>query len=89
MTEGMGAISDRARENLAPSDIMIVTTRRRLLDAARALAEEGAPPPGLDDPAIAGTARAGDLIAPERKNWLDAYEEEFGRAVHPLAQAAE
>ena len=68
---------------------MIVTTRRRLLDAARALAEEGALPPGVDDPAIAGTARAGDLIAPERKNWLDAYEEELGHALHPLAQAAE
>jgi len=89
VTEGMGAISDRTQENLAPSDIMIVTTRRRLLDAARALAEEGALPPGVDDPAIAGTARAGDLIAPERKNWLDAYEEELGHALHPLAQAAE
>ena len=35
VTVSMGEISDRTLEHLAPSDRMIVVTRRRLLDAAR------------------------------------------------------
>jgi phthalate 4,5-dioxygenase len=45
--ESMGMIADRAREHLVATDKGIVMTRRRLLDAARALAQ-GEPPPGLD-----------------------------------------
>ena len=45
--ESMGMIADRTREHLVATDKGIVMTRRRLLDAARALAE-GEPPPGLD-----------------------------------------
>ena len=37
---------------LAPSDRMIMATRRRLLDAARALTEHGTAPPGVDEPEI-------------------------------------
>src|SRR6266436_5359370 len=37
VTESMGEISDRTLENLAPSDRMIVLTRRRLVAAALAL----------------------------------------------------
>jgi hypothetical protein len=36
VTESMGGITDHAFENLAPSDLMIARTRRRLLRAARA-----------------------------------------------------
>ena len=44
----MGPIVDHAFEHLAPSDIMITRTRRRLLTCgARALREEGALPPGV------------------------------------------
>jgi hypothetical protein len=90
VTEGMGEISDRTMENLAPSDLMIVVTRRRLLDAARALRDEGIEPPGVDNPEIASTARSGDLIAPEDRPWLEAYEETLNEALHPfLPMAAE
>jgi hypothetical protein len=89
VTEGMGEISDRKLETLAPSDGMIVATRRRLLDALHALEAHGTVPPGVDNPEITTGARAGDLLAPEGKPWLVAYEEELGRALHPLAQAAE
>jgi len=90
VTESMGDISDRTFENLAPSDRMIVMTRRRLMDAAQALKDKGTVPPGVDDPGIASGARSGDLIAPEGQPWLEAYEETMGQALHPLmALAAE
>jgi len=90
VTEGMGEISDRTLENLAPSDLMIVVTRRRLLDAARALRDEGIEPPGVNNPEIAAAARSGDLIAPADQPWLEAYEETLNEALHPsLPMAAE
>ena len=50
----------------------------------------GTVPSGVDDPEIAGTARAGDLIAPEGQSWLEAYEETLRQALHPeMLQAAE
>jgi hypothetical protein len=44
--ESMGPIQDRTRENLCPTDLGIVMTRRLLLAAARAN-REGGPIPGL------------------------------------------
>ena len=80
----MGDISDRTLENLAPSDLMIVITRRRLLDAVRALQDNGTVPPGVDDPGVASSARSGDLIAPEGQPWLEAYEQTMRQALHPV-----
>jgi phthalate 4,5-dioxygenase len=69
---------------------MIVMTRRRLLDAVRALEDKGTVPPGVDDPNVSASARSGDLIAPEGQPWLEAYEQALGQALHPvLALAAE
>jgi phthalate 4,5-dioxygenase len=90
VTESMGAISDRTLEHLAPSDRMIVMTRRRLLDAARALRDHGTVPPLVDNPCEGGRMRSGDLIAPEGQPWLNAYEFGLRQAVHPgMARAAE
>jgi phenylpropionate dioxygenase-like ring-hydroxylating dioxygenase large terminal subunit len=90
VTESMGAISDRTLEHLASSDRMIAVTRRRLLDAARALRDHGTVPPLVDNPQISSAARSGDLIAPAGLSWLDAYEQSLGRAQHPeFSQAAE
>ena len=44
LQESMGAIQDRTRENLCPTDRGIVMARRKLLDAAKA-AREGKPVP--------------------------------------------
>ena len=86
----MGDISDRTLENLAPSDRMIVITRRRLMDAVRALQDKGTVPPGVDDPEINSSARSGDLIAPDGQPWLEAYERTLDQALHPvMALAAE
>jgi phthalate 4,5-dioxygenase len=90
MTESMGDITDRTLEYLAPSDRMIVVTRRRLLEAARALRDHKTVPPLVDDPGISSEVRSGDLIAPEAQPWLEAYDETLRQARHPdMLQAAE
>jgi phthalate 4,5-dioxygenase len=67
--ESMGAIQDREREQLVSSDNGIIMTRRRLADAAAAVAR-GDAPPGLD-PAVQG-ARAMSMIAPREVTLLAA-----------------
>jgi phenylpropionate dioxygenase-like ring-hydroxylating dioxygenase large terminal subunit len=46
--ESMGPIVDRSKENLVGTDKGIVMARRRLMRAAKALMEQGTPPPGVD-----------------------------------------
>ena len=60
VTESMGAILDHSFEHLAPSDLMITRTRRRLLLAARALRDKRH--------AAAGCRRRGGV--PRRSWWL-------------------
>jgi len=50
---------------------MVIRTRRRLLDAARALAERGTIPPGVDHPEVY-RQRSGGAILPEGTSWVDA-----------------
>jgi len=86
----MGEITDRSLEHLAPSDRMIIVTRRRLLDAVRVLRDNGTVPPLVDDPEISGSARSGELIAPAGQPWLEAYQQTLGQALHPeMLQAAD
>src|SRR6185369_10816108 len=51
MTESMGPIMNRSREHLGTTDALIIRTRRKMMASARALAEEGTPPPGVESPA--------------------------------------
>jgi hypothetical protein len=48
LQESMGAVQDRTRENLVSTDNGIIMARQRLLKAAKALAEKGEQPPGID-----------------------------------------
>jgi phthalate 4,5-dioxygenase len=89
VTESMGGITDHAFENLAPSDLMIARTRRRLLRAARALAKDGTVPPCVDEPGIYTAVRSGDFVTDTKIAWRDAYEMQMRAAVRPLQQAAE
>ena len=90
VTVSMGEISDRTLEHLAPSDRMIVVTRRRLIEAVRALHDQKTVPPLVDDPGIASAIRSGDLVAPEAQPWMEAYEETLHQARHPvMLEAAE
>jgi phenylpropionate dioxygenase-like ring-hydroxylating dioxygenase large terminal subunit len=74
ITESEGPIYDRSGEHLASSDMMIIRARRRLLQAAQALAEQGLVPPGVDDPEVFG-ARAGGVFLPCDADWLEATED--------------
>jgi phthalate 4,5-dioxygenase len=48
LQESMGPIVDRSAEHLTMTDAGIVAARDRLMRAARALADKGMPPPGVD-----------------------------------------
>jgi len=85
--ESMGPIVDHTLERLAPSDIMIARTRRRLLRAARALREQGTLPPGVEDAEVFRRARSGYLISEsipgDAMAWQELYARLFAEAVHP------
>jgi phthalate 4,5-dioxygenase len=89
VTESMGPIIDHDFEHLAPSDEMITRTRRRLLRAARALREDKAVPPGVDDPEIYVEVRSGDFLSEGGLGWREAYARQMRAAVRPLREAAE
>ena len=89
ITESMGPVTDHLHEHLGPSDMMIMRTRRRLLKAARALARDGAVPPGVDNPEIMYPVRSGDFITDQGTGWKDAYAAQMRAATRPLQQAAE
>jgi phthalate 4,5-dioxygenase len=74
ITESMGAIIDRTQEHLGSSDAMVIRTRRRAINAAKALRDAGAVPPGVDDPAVY-RARSGGVILPRSASWLEATKE--------------
>ena len=74
VTESMGPIYDRTQEHLGTSDMMVIRTRKRLLDAAKALRDEGRIPPGVDDPG-AYAVRSGGMVLPEGVNWVEATKE--------------
>jgi phthalate 4,5-dioxygenase len=74
VTESMGPIYDRTREHLGSSDAMIIRTRRRLLQAAQALAQAGTIPPGVDQPELY-RQRSGGIILPEGADWVNATED--------------
>jgi phthalate 4,5-dioxygenase len=73
ITESEGPLYDRRGEHLASSDSMVIRVRRRLLNAAQALREQGITPPGVDDPEIFGV-RAGGVFLPMDADWLEATE---------------
>jgi phthalate 4,5-dioxygenase oxygenase subunit len=73
VTESMGAIYDRSQEHLASGDSMIIRTRRRLLDAALALAN-GHPAPCVDDP-DAWLQRSGGVVLPRDADFVAATEQ--------------
>ena len=77
MSGGMlGPISDRPREYLTASDVMVVRTRRKLLRLAETLAaDKSASLPGVDDVSAYRGHRAGSFVAPAEKPFRQAYEE--------------
>jgi hypothetical protein len=74
--DSQGAIADRTRELLGPTDLAVVQFRRLMLDAARVLAAGGTPL-GLDDPA-AYHVRAGGIVAPAEAGLAEVMKMRFG-----------
>ncbi len=80
VTESMGPIIDHQLETLAPSDLMIVQTRRRILHAVEAHANQGVVPPGVDQPGVYCDARGGQFLTPRNVEWRDAYRQKLAVA---------
>ncbi|HEY3918942.1 MAG TPA: Rieske 2Fe-2S domain-containing protein [Stellaceae bacterium] len=70
MTESMGRLYDRTQENLGNSDLVVVRTRHRLIEAARDLAR-GIEPPGMkaSDYRLRPTSQ---LLPKGTASWLEA-----------------
>lgn len=71
--ETIGPIQDRTREHLGTSDVGIILARRRMLNAALALAEEGTEPPALDQKSQ--KVRAASLLLPKGQPFAEGAEE--------------
>ena len=63
VTFSMGSIYNRSREHLGTTDQLIIRTRRRVLNAAKALRAKGTVPPGVDRPDIY-RQRSGGIVLP-------------------------
>ncbi len=74
MTESMGAIVDRTQEHLGSTDAMIIKVRHRLIEAARALRDEGVIPPCVDNPEWYAV-RSASLVLPKQAKWEQETEE--------------
>jgi phthalate 4,5-dioxygenase len=71
MSESMGPISDRSREHLGPSDIMIIRARMRLLRAVQAFRDRRETPSGVDTPALYRQC-SGSIMLPRSADWAEA-----------------
>jgi phthalate 4,5-dioxygenase oxygenase subunit len=73
ITESMGPIVDHDFEHLGRGDLMIIETRRRLVQAALALQNKGTVPPGVDDPELYLQVHAGDFVIDEQRDAVELY----------------
>jgi hypothetical protein len=70
-TESMGPVYDRSQERLGSSDMMVIRTRKRLIDAAKSLRAREQVPPGVNNPGVYAV-RSGGVVLPRGANWLEA-----------------
>ncbi len=66
-------IYDRSREHLGTTDSMVITVRRELLTAAKALSEEGVVPANVDDVHL-DRVRHATMLLPKGADWIRATE---------------
>ncbi len=67
----MGPVYIRSFEHLGTADSMIIRTRRRVINAAKALRDQGETPPGVDNAEVYRT-RSGSVILPRSASWMEA-----------------
>jgi len=77
----MGAIYNRTREYLGTTDKAIITFRRIMIQAAKALRDKGEMPPTVDNPSLFAV-RGFSAILPKEMNWIEA-STEWRRAFSP------
>jgi hypothetical protein len=90
VTESMGTIYNRSREHLGTTDALIIRTRRRMINAAKAWRDQGIVPPGVDNPE-AYHKRSGEFILPRSAEWWESTREareKFEAAPQPTKVAA-
>ena len=73
--ETQGRIYDRSQEILGTADIGIVRVRKRLMDAAVALREDGTPPPGVDPASY--FIRPASVVLPTDVKWIEGAKEKL------------
>src|ERR1043166_9484199 len=73
--ELMGPIVDRTKENLVSCDNGIIMARHRLMRAAKALAEKGEAPPGVEN--AHQRVRVAAIVLPPDQPFKDAAREEL------------
>src|SRR5579871_2431634 len=74
ITSSMGPIYDRTQEHLGTTDSLIIRARRRLIESARAFAQNGKPAPGAENPELY-RVRSGQVVLPKGVNWVEATED--------------
>jgi len=72
--ESMGPIYDRAQEHLGVADSGVIHMRRRLINSARALDEQGLTPPGVDSASSYCVTGCG-FILPKSETWITTADE--------------
>ncbi len=74
VTESMGPIYDRTREHLGTADLGTIGARRWLLNATKALRDQGTEPPGAFQPEVFRVRSAGVLL-PSGADWIEGLRE--------------
>ncbi len=77
--EGPSPILDRTKENLCVGDLTTIKARRLLMQAARALHEDGTVPAGVHDPS-AYRIHATAILMPDNINWVEGLDNEVAVA---------
>jgi hypothetical protein len=70
----MGPIVNRSNEHLGVADMMIIKVRQRLIQAAKALRDDGTVPPGVDNSSVYGV-RTVTTIIDDGVDWVEATHE--------------
>ena len=78
VTETMGRIYQRHQEHLGTTDSLIIRMRRRLIASAKALAENGTTPVGVDNPEVY-RQRSGEMILPRSEDFWVSYQAKRAR----------
>ena len=85
VTESMGPVVDHSFEHLAPSDLLVVQTRRRLGEAAEAFLAGRGMPAFVDQPALGEPLWSGHVLAPEGEGLEAVYRANIPQGPQPKA----